>query len=144
MEARAYVEQRQLTQNVVRKFGLGLSTNRGNPLMAYLQEQGFAIGELLQSGLVIENKDKNGYHDRFRGRLMFPIFDPQGRVVGFGGRVIGKGGQLVSFGLINDPALQLSRYSRLYIRCCMNPTEQFVHQSSVFSSGLIEDKFSPV
>ena len=43
----------------------------------------------MKTGLVLENKDGKGYHDRFRGRLMFPIFDVQGRVVG--GRILAKG-----------------------------------------------------
>ena len=90
-DARSYIEGRKLQAAVSRKFGLGYAPERRNALMEHLQEKGYAINDMLQSGLVIENKDKNGYHDRFRGRLMFPIFDFQGRVVGFGGRIIGKG-----------------------------------------------------
>ena len=90
-EARAYMERRQLSPKIGRKFGIGYAPNRGHALLDALKEKGFTIQEMEKSGLVIENKDKKGYHDRFRDRLMFPIFDPQGRVVGFGGRIIGKG-----------------------------------------------------
>ncbi len=89
--ARSYMEGRKLQPNISRKFGLGYAPERRNALMEYLKEKGYSIQDMLQSGLIIENKEKNGYHDRFRGRLMFPIFDPQGRVVGFGGRILGKG-----------------------------------------------------
>ncbi|WP_317854942.1 DNA primase [Chakrabartyella piscis] len=90
-EALSYIENRQLSLPVSRKFGLGYAPNAYNSLYNHFKEKGYSIGDMLQSGLVIENKDKNGYHDRFRDRLMFPIFDPQGRVVGFGGRIIGRG-----------------------------------------------------
>lgn len=89
--ARSYMKERKLKPNITRKFGLGFAPERRNVLLEHLKEKGYSINDMLQSGLVIENKDKNGYHDRFRGRLMFPIFDPQGRVVGFGGRIMGKG-----------------------------------------------------
>lgn len=89
--ARNYMEKRKLQTNISRKFGLGYAPDRRNALMEHLQEKGYAVDDMLKSGLVIENKDKNGYHDRFRGRLMFPIFDAQGRVVGFGGRILGRG-----------------------------------------------------
>lgn len=90
-EARGYMERRKLQPAISRKFGLGYAPERRSALLEHLKEKGYAINDMLQSGLVMENKDKSGYHDRFRGRLMFPIFDPQGRVVGFGGRIIGKG-----------------------------------------------------
>ena len=90
-EARSYLEGRKLQLNIIRKFGLGYAPDRRGILMEHLKEKGYSIQDMLQSGLVLENKDKNGYHDRFRGRLMFPIFDAQGRVVGFGGRILGKG-----------------------------------------------------
>ncbi len=89
--ARSYLKGRKLQPKISRKFGLGYAPEHRNVLMEHLKEKGYSIQDMLQSGLVIENKDKNGYHDRFRGRLMFPIFDAQGRVVGFGGRILGKG-----------------------------------------------------
>ena len=67
---------------MARKFGIGYSPDSYDALFRHLQEKGFKVSEILKTGLVLENKDGKGYHDRFRGRLMFPIFDVQGRVVG--------------------------------------------------------------
>jgi len=89
--AREYMEKRKMDLKVSRKFGIGYAPSGRQILYSHLKEKGFSIGEMEKSGLIIKNKDDEGYHDRFRGRLMFPIFDPQGRVVGFGGRIIGKG-----------------------------------------------------
>lgn len=90
-QARAYLAKRQMNPRIARKFGIGYSPDRYDALFRHLREKGFSVSELLKSGLVLENKDGKGYHDRFRGRLMFPIFDVQGRVVGFGGRILAKG-----------------------------------------------------
>ena len=90
-EARAYLQKRQMDPRMARKFGIGYSPDSYDALFRHLQEKGFKISEILKTGLVLENKDGKGYHDRFRGRLMFPIFDVQGRVVGFGGRILAKG-----------------------------------------------------
>lgn len=90
-EARAYIEKRQMDPRIARKFGIGYAPDRYEALFQHLLEKGFEKSDILKTGLVLENKDKNGYHDRFRGRLMFPIFDVQARVVGFGGRILGKG-----------------------------------------------------
>lgn len=90
-EARDYLQKRQLDPRIARKFGIGYAPDRYEALFQHLLEKGFDKSDILKTGLVLENKDKNGYHDRFRGRLMFPIFDVQGRVVGFGGRILSKG-----------------------------------------------------
>lgn len=90
-EARRYLERRKLQPAMCRKFGLGYAPEGRHALFDYLKEQGFSAGEIEQAGLALPDKEGNGFHDRFRGRLMFPIFDPQGRVVGFGGRILGKG-----------------------------------------------------
>ena len=90
-EARAYLQKRQMDPRIARKFGIGYAPDSYDALCKHLQEKGFALAEILHTGLVLENKDGKGYHDRFRGRLMFPIFDVQGRVVGFGGRILAKG-----------------------------------------------------
>lgn len=90
-EARAYLQKRQMDPRIARKFGIGYSPERYDSLFKHLKEKGFSVSDILKTGLVLENKDGKGYHDRFRGRLMFPIFDVQGRVVGFGGRILAKG-----------------------------------------------------
>ena len=90
-QAREYLARRQMDPRIARKFGLGYSPDSYDALFRHLKEKGFTVSEILKSGLVLENKDGNGYHDRFRGRLMFPIFDVQSRVVGFGGRILAKG-----------------------------------------------------
>lgn len=90
-QARAYLAKRQMDPRIARKFGIGYSPDSYDALFRHLQEKGFTTGDILKTGLVLENKDGKGYHDRFRGRLMFPIFDVQGRVVGFGGRILAKG-----------------------------------------------------
>lgn len=90
-QARAYLAKRRMDPRIARKFGIGYSPDRYDALFRHLKEKGFTVSDILKSGLVLENKDGKGYHDRFRGRLMFPIFDVQGRVVGFGGRILAKG-----------------------------------------------------
>ena len=90
-QARAYLAKRQMDPRMARKFGIGYSPDSYDALFKHLKEKGFTLSDILKSGLVLENKDGKGYHDRFRGRLMFPIFDVQGRVVGFGGRILAKG-----------------------------------------------------
>ncbi|MEA5082652.1 MAG: DNA primase [Lachnospiraceae bacterium] len=86
-----YLEKRQVTPAMQRKFGLGFSPEGKDRLYNVLKEKGFSDKAMLKSGLVMENKYGKGYHDRFYGRLMFPIFDVQGRVIGFGGRIMEKG-----------------------------------------------------
>lgn len=90
-EARAYLQKRRLDPRIIRKFGIGYSPDSYDALSRHLQEKGFTMEEIVKSGLALENKSGDGYHDRFRGRVMFPIFDAQGRGVGFGGRILNKG-----------------------------------------------------
>lgn len=58
---------------MARKFGIGYSPDSYDALFRHLQEKGFKVSEILKTGLVLENKDGKGYHDRFRGRLMSPF-----------------------------------------------------------------------
>jgi len=87
-EALEYVDGRGLSPQVQRKFGLGYSTG-GDALTRHLRELGFLDEFLVKAGLSMEGT--RGLYDRFRGRLMFPIFEVSGKVIGFGGRIIGDG-----------------------------------------------------
>lgn len=87
-EARLYLAKRKVSEGIAKKFGLGYSTNEWDSLYKYLKSKNYSDEDLAASGLVLAKKGGNGYYDRFRGRLMFPIFDLRGNVIGFGGRVL--------------------------------------------------------
>jgi len=84
--AKKYIEGRGLTEETIEKFAVGYAIDDWSDLSQFLAKRGFSREELIQSGLAIAKT--GGSYDRFRGRLMFPIRDIQGRTVGFGGRVI--------------------------------------------------------
>ena len=86
-KAREYFTSRGFSQKTVTDFQLGFSLNGWDPLKQYLIERGYSESELLTTGLIIE-VEAGGTHDRFRNRLMFPIPDIRGRIVGFGARVL--------------------------------------------------------
>lgn len=84
--ARNYLNKRNLSESTIKKFGIGLSPDDWDLLYKHLINKGFAENVIVKSGLVLPNK-KGSYYDRFRSRIMFPIFDIRGNVIGFGGRV---------------------------------------------------------
>lgn len=85
-ECLAYVQKRGMTKKIVTQFGIGYAPNSWNALVDAMRKKGYTDQELRDADLVGE---KNGrIYDRFRNRLMFPIFDVRGNVIGFGGRVL--------------------------------------------------------
>ena len=86
-KALAYAQKRSFTQPAIEDFQLGYSANSWEELKKYLLEREYTEKELLTAGLIIEAEGKKP-HDRFRNKLMFPIFDVRGRVTGFGGRAL--------------------------------------------------------
>ena len=83
--ANEYLDKRGINKNTRIKFGLGYSLFRKDDIYTFLKENNYDDDIILESGLVVKNKN-NQFFDRFFGRLMFPIIDIQGRVIGFGGR----------------------------------------------------------
>jgi DNA primase len=82
-----YLRERGLSNYTIKHFGLGYAPRNGIALFNYLKERGFQEEDILKSGLVTQ---KNGrITDKFRERVMFPIINTDGEVVGFGGRVMG-------------------------------------------------------
>lgn len=85
-----YFLDRRLTMETIRHFGLGFAPDDWRALKNHLNEQGFD-DILLESANLLRRSDKNGkvsYYDNFRNRVMFPIIDPRGNVIAFGGRVL--------------------------------------------------------
>lgn len=89
-EALAYLRQRGVREEVVREFRLGFALNSWHHLRDFFEKEKASLANAEQAGLLIPGKDASPY-DRFRGRLMFPVEDLNGRVIAFGGRLIGDG-----------------------------------------------------
>lgn len=85
-EARAYLDRRGITQELIDVFGLGFSDPSGQSLVRRFSK--FSAEQVDQSGLVRKRNEGTGHFDSFRGRLMFPIHNESGKVIGFGGRAM--------------------------------------------------------
>lgn len=83
-----YLAGRELSDETMKKFGLGFADGAGSDLTAYLRSKGYADELIKESGLTGFD-EKRGMHDKFWNRVMFPIQDSNHRVIGFGGRVMG-------------------------------------------------------
>lgn len=86
-KAEAYFVNRGISETTMKKFGLGFSFDKWDGLLLYLKKKGYSELDLLNIGLIIKSP-KGSYYDRFRNRIMFPVFDYKGKVIGFGGRVL--------------------------------------------------------
>ncbi len=85
--ARDYLERRGVSPEAVKEFRLGAAPESWDDTVNWARSKGFNLELLEQAGLVVR-RDSDGWYDRFRGRLIFPICDEQGRVIAFSGRVL--------------------------------------------------------
>jgi len=85
--AREYLKERELTEETQKTFRLGYAPDSWESLSSYLRHKGATQEHIDRSGLVVK-KDEGGSYDRFRGRLMIPVLDVQGRPIAFGGRTL--------------------------------------------------------
>ncbi|HTP06487.1 MAG TPA: DNA primase [Nitrospirota bacterium] len=86
--ARAYLQKRGVTDAIVQEFALGYAKPEWDGLLRHLKQKGHAFGQMEKAGLIVKRSDGEGYYDRFRGRIIFPIRDIAGKVIAFGGRVM--------------------------------------------------------
>lgn len=108
---RAYLATRALQEQTVKDFQIGFAPDRFDALEKWAQQKKIPFELMEQAGLMIKSDKRKGYYDRFRNRLMFPIRDEAGRVIGFSGRQINpeeKGGKYV-----NSPETPLFHKSRV-------------------------------
>ena len=87
--ARDYLKRRGIDAETIQRFGLGFAPDSRSALKRALEKLG--EDRLVETGMLIKPEEGGDSYDRFRGRLMFPIRDPRGRVIGFGGRILGEG-----------------------------------------------------
>lgn len=83
-----YFRKRQISSKIIRQFGLGYALDSWDKLYNHLLEKGHKAEEIESLGLIGLRNGNNGYYDKFRNRVIFPIIDTRSRVIGFGGRVL--------------------------------------------------------
>jgi len=82
-----YLRKRKFTQKIIREFGLGYAPSSGD-FLKLVRQKGISLKNLKQSNLVVASQGKEGWYAWFRSRLIFPIFNTEGRICGFAGRVL--------------------------------------------------------
>ena len=109
---RDYIAKRQISAEAQQLFRIGYSPDKWDDTVNFAKSKGFSEEVLEQSGLVIKRDEGGGYYDRFRGRLMFPICDEQGRVIGFSGRVLSGDEKTAKY--VNSPETLLFHKSKIF------------------------------
>lgn len=110
-QAHDYLQSREIDADAVARFQLGYSPDSWDTLCQWAQRQGYSPDLLLATGMAVQKEGHKTIYDRFRGRLMFPIWDELGRVVGFSARVL-------------DPAIKTSKYIN-------SPESEFFQKGSI-------------
>lgn len=106
---REYLKQRGITEETSWTFKLGFAPDSWEALSTHLRQKGATQEQLDKSGLVVK-KDEGGSYDRFRGRLIFPVFDAQGKPIAFGGRTLDPDGEPKYLNSPETPAYTKGRH----------------------------------
>lgn len=110
-EAYSYLKERGLNDDSIRNFRIGFAKKEWRGLYDILKSKGFSDTEMEKAGMVI--KSPKGFYDRFRSRIMFPIFNQAGQPVGFSGRIFGDESQQAMGKYINSPQTLLYDKSKI-------------------------------
>jgi DNA primase len=86
--ARDYLAKRKIDNETVKRFNLGFAPDKWDGLINHLREKKFSLNLLEKAGLIVAREKATGYYDRFRNRIIFPVFDVKSRCIAFGARVL--------------------------------------------------------
>ena len=139
----AYLKERGMTGETAKSFRLGYALNAWDSAVSYLRKSGYKPEEIEKAGLAIKSEKDEGHHDRFRARVMFPLFDSAGRVVGFSGRIFEKDLPAQNVGelpakYINTPQTALYDKSRVLYGFERAKTEIRKKNSAVILEGQMD------
>lgn len=98
----AYLKDRGLSEDSIRNFRLGYAPNGWDNVIKFLTGRGYTLLDIEKTGLLVKKENGSGYYDRFRDRIMFPVCDPMGKVIGYSARVA-PGGDESQAKYINTP-----------------------------------------
>ncbi len=111
--AREYLASRGFTDDTIHRFHLGFAPNKWDWIQQLAAAEGGTLARLEKAGVIGRGEQRSDYYDRFRGRLLFPIRDPQGRDVGLGGRILPEFADDRAAKYVNSPETPLFAKNRL-------------------------------
>ena len=110
--AREYLARRGVSDEAVKLFRLGSAPDLWDDTVNWAKSKGHELALVEQAGLILRKQDGDSYYDRFRGRLMFPICDEQGRVIGFSGRILTGDEKTAKY--VNSPETPIFTKSKVF------------------------------
>jgi len=110
--AREYLASRGVSPEAVKLFRLGAAPEAWDDTVNWAKSKGYDLADVEKAGLILRKEGTEHYYDRFRGRLMFPICDEQGRVIGFSGRVLDPGAKGAKY--VNSPETPIFTKSKVF------------------------------
>src|SRR6266571_1665896 len=110
--AREYLARRGVSPDAVKLFRLGCAPDLWDDTVNWAKSKGHQLALVEKAGLILRKEGSEGYYDRFRGRLMFPICDEQGRVIGFSGRVLSGDEKTAKY--VNSPETLIFTKSKVF------------------------------
>ena len=110
--ARDYLAKRGVSEEGIKLFRIGAAPDAWDDTVNWATSKGFDLATVEKAGLIIKKEETGRYYDRFRGRLMFPICDEQGRVIGFSGRVLSGDEKTAKY--VNSPETPIFTKSKVF------------------------------
>src|SRR5450755_3573459 len=110
--ARDYLAKRGVSADAIKLFRIGAAPEMWDDTVNWAKSKNYAPELVEKAGLIIRKEETGNYYDRFRGRLMFPICDEQGRVIGFSGRILSGDGKTAKY--VNSPETPIFTKSKIF------------------------------
>jgi len=110
--ARDYLDKRGVSAEAIKLFRIGAAPESWDDTVNWAKSKNFDLATVEKAGLIIRKEETDRYYDRFRGRLMFPICDEQGRVIGFSGRVLSGDEKTAKY--VNSPETPIFTKSKIF------------------------------
>jgi DNA primase len=110
--ARDYLAKRGVKADAIKLFRIGAAPELWDDTVNWAKSKSFDLATVEKAGLIIRKEETGNYYDRFRGRLMFPICDEQGRVIGFSGRVLSGDEKMAKY--VNSPETPIFTKSKIF------------------------------
>src|SRR5579863_4477808 len=134
--ARDYLAGRGVTAEAVKLFRLGSAPDVWDDTVNWAKSKGFELPLVEQGGLILRKEGSDSHYDRFRGRLMFPICDEQGRVIGFSGRVLDPEAKTAKY--VNSPETPIFTKGKVFFGLDKSKRALLDAQSAIVCEGQLD------